>query len=104
MSIQRNSANRSIALTTSAATSPVINMANFAGGLIEVDAGVTLTFYHCDTEDGTFRQLYDSTITAVSRVATGAMSLPLPSECFAARFLRIVANTGTPTIKLSLKS
>ncbi len=102
--LQRRVTDTTLVLTADVATTGTLDLREAAAALLHLTGAVTLTFYACPTQGGTYRQVYDSTIAAVSRVATGAMALALPPECFAAAFVRVVLNTGTQTVPVSLKS
>jgi len=87
-------------------TTPAISFGDAAGGLIIIPTGssiTSLTFYGSDTAAGTYVQIYDSANAAVSRTVAEARAYALPDECFAVRWLKIVANAAG-AVKLTLKS
>ena len=94
---------------TAIADSTVIDFRGFAGGVFLLTATgspTTLTWYACDTEDGTFLPIYwtkDSTETAVTSAVTKNRAQMIPAACFGASYLK-AASDAAATLKLTLKS
>lgn len=106
MAITRHTASTaSISITASATTSPTIKVGDIAGGIVHVLSGsvTSLQFWVCDTENGTYIRLYDSSNAAIARTVATSRAYALPDELFGAEFLRIVGD-ATGVIRLSLKT
>jgi len=61
-------------------------------------------FYVLGTADGTGFELRDATNTAVSVTVAPNCAYELPSELFAAPFVKMITATGTATFTISTKS
>ena len=83
--------NQTFATVSCAGSAPDITAAattawpagGFAGGVISVPGGSTitsLTFYHCDTEGGTYQPLHDSSGTAVTMTVAAGNSYVQPND------------------------
>jgi hypothetical protein len=105
-SIDRQTESLTLALTTSAGTTPAVNFAQFAGGRIYIPTGssiTTLTFHDAPTPDGTYLPAQDADGEAITLTVEAGKSYPLPDELFAAAQLKIVADAAG-SVALALKS
>lgn len=109
MEIQRKSNNglantpggTTLALTTDQTTTAVLIYTGWSGGNLIIPSGssiTSLTFYGCDTPNGTPVPVYDNTkATPVATVITGATApgiVPIPDECFGVPYLFIKADAA----------
>jgi hypothetical protein len=97
---------RTLSLTTSLATTPVIGYENWAGGSIVIPNGssiTTLTWYGAPTADGTFVAAQDSTGAAVTQTVAAAKAYPIPDALFGYAALKVVADAAG-TVIACLKS
>jgi hypothetical protein len=94
-----------VTLTASLATTPDIGYADFAGGMVHVPTGssiTSLTWY--TSHDGTtYIAAQDSTGVAVTQTVAAAKSYPIPDALFGAGKLKCVANAGG-AVYLTFKS
>ena len=70
---------------------------SFAGGIISIPTGSTLTsltFYHSDTEDGTYLPLHDSSGTATTLTCAADKSYVQPQDCNSAVHLKVIGNAA----------
>jgi hypothetical protein len=83
-------------VSNSGSASPVIPVGGFSHGSVLVPTGASstsLTFYDCETEDGTYVQSYDEDNNALTIAAVAAgRTYRLPTDLFTRRFIRIVSN------------
>jgi hypothetical protein len=84
---------------TSAANSDAVGMGGFAGGVIRIPASngnTTLTFFHSDSDTGTFQQMYDTAGAAISATisSTLAADVPLPSTLTDCHWVKVVGNSA----------
>ena len=103
--IGRQTDHVTVALTTSLVTTPIIDMQAAAGGLIFIpDAApmVSLTYYAAPDSGGTFLPLHDSEGTAITQTVAAGKAYDLPSSCYGAGALKIVADAAG-TVELSVK-
>lgn len=95
-----------VALTTSAATSPAIDLSKWAWGEVFIPSGspiTTLTYHVAPTLGGTYLAAYDSTPAAVAQTVVAGRAYPIPSPLFGAAAMRIVVNAAG-SVLISLKS
>src|SRR5688500_16800659 len=104
--MQRFPNSLSVLLDSTLADSEAIPLGDFAGGLVSIPTGssiTSLTFYASDSKAGTYRQIFDAANAAVSRTVAAARAYALPDECFAVRWLKMVPNADG-TVVVTLKS
>ena len=93
-------------LTTSATTTPEIDIEGFALGEVYVPAASpinTLTFHLAMQEGGTYLPAYDSAGAAVTLTVAAGRAYPLPATIFGGMWMRIVANAAGD-VSISVKS
>lgn len=101
-----NSQPESLSLTNDINTTPALQMTEYAGGMMYIDGSDALTFYASDSRDGTYLVIYryfPNEATPVS-FSVGAGAYPLPLECYAAAWVKIVATSGTLDIEITKKA
>lgn len=94
-----------LALTTDQTTTPVLIYTGWSGGNIIIASGspiTSLTFYGCDTPNGTPVAVFDNTkATPVASAITGISApaiVPIPDECFGIPYLFIKVNSAGSVI------
>lgn len=90
-----------VALTTSATTTPEINKSNYSRGVVFVPTGetmVTLTFHAAPSLGGTYLPLHTIAGVASTQTVAGGKAYQLPAEVCAAPYLRVVANAAGSVI------
>jgi len=101
---RRYSLLESVSLTTSSTTTPEVDLREYAGGIILVPNGsslTALTFWAGDKLGGAYEALHDAAAAAVTRIVAADQAVPIPDECFGCGFMRITGNVaGTVTITL----
>ena len=85
-----------VGVGTSVGNSKPFCFGDYGGGMIMVpstEGTPTLTFYTCDTEDGTFMQVfpYDST-SGLSVTVAASVAKEIPPQLFGAHYVKIVAS------------
>ena len=108
-SISRYSVNLpSVSLNTAEGTTPEIDFRGFAGGMIYIPGGssITLLTYWTSASPadgtGTYIPLQDIGGVAVTQIVAATKAYPLPEALFGAGSLKIVVNTAGD-VDLSLK-
>ena len=102
----RHTGELSVDITASAGTSATIAFRSFAGGMIYVPNGssiTTLTAHAAPNPDGTFEPAYDESGTAIAITVAADQAHPIPTALFAAGSIRLVGNT-TGTVIVGLKT
>lgn len=97
---------KTVTLTTSAATTPEIDIARFAWGEIYIPTGssiTTLTYHVAPEMGGTYLPAQDSSGTAVTQTVGAAKAYPVPAAIWGAYAIRIVANAAG-AISVSFKT
>jgi hypothetical protein len=88
---------QTVALTTSAATTPEIDLDGFAGGsgsvVLPASSSITSLTYHGQRADGTYAPAQDAAGAVTQTVAQDKGYL-LPAAVFRYRKIRIVANAA----------
>lgn len=101
---KRYSETSTVALTTSAATTPEIDVSHFASGTIAVPTGssiTSLTYYTAPDMGGTYLAAYDDAGNAITQTVAAAKSYAMPAAIFGAAAIRIKANAaGNVTVAL----
>lgn len=97
-----------VALTTSAGTTPEIDISHHAQGEVFVAADAsspmtTLTYYVAPTAGGTYLPAYDASGNAVTQTVVNERAYPIPSSVFGAACIKIVAN-NVGNVGITLKS
>lgn len=87
------------AFSLNTAVGAVLRCTNTTGS-----AAVVLKFHVLDTASGTGYELRDSANSAVTITASPNCAYELPSELFAAPFVKITTASGTATFLVSTKS
>jgi hypothetical protein len=88
-----------LSIAKDAALSGVLDMRNYAGGVIIMPSAWTsasIGFYVCDTSDGTFVPLYDedgSLVQISSPAASKAYSIP--AEVYGAHYVKLWSQDGS---------
>lgn len=98
---------KDVALTAVLGTTPVIKL-DAIQAQVSVAAAVTLTFYGSNASGGTFRKLNrrtsaDTAWTAFEDVTVAcdeAGVFPVPDQILCCPYIKIVADSGTPTVTL----
>lgn len=98
-----------VALTTSAGTTPQIAKGLYSKGVIHVPAGssiTSLTFHAATESNGTYLPLYEErgsgATAACTRTVSAGKSYELPAAISGAPFIKIVADAaGSVTISLT---
>lgn len=95
----------SLAITASSSTAAQLVFSSYAGGMVHVPSGssiTSLTWYGSD--DGTtYYAIQDGAGTAVVTTVAAGQAAPIPTACFAAAYLKAVGNT-TGTVHITLKT
>ena len=95
----------SVAIATAVADSDVIGYGPFGSGSLYVPAGsslTTLTWYACETRDGTYLAAETAASAAVTSTVAFSQSHPIPAALAGARFIKAVGNAAG-TIGVTLK-
>lgn len=104
--LRRHSAARAgLPLTASLSTTPEIDLADFAGGVVGVPAGspiTTLAYHAAPRPGGTYAALHDAAGLAVVQTVAAGRAYPLPDACFGAGAIKLVANAAGP-VDVALK-
>lgn len=103
---RRSSVTQTYTLTASAATSPKIPFGTTAGGVFVVDAvsgATSINWYASFGAEATPVQLNDGA-TDVSSTIVANKAYPLPDALFGCEFIVGVANSGTASIRLCVKT
>jgi len=86
------------------ADSEAINYGAYASGMIYIPAGsnlTTLTWWACETIDGTYLRARDSAGAAVTQTVAASQAHPIPVALLGARFIKAVGGvTGTMGVTL----
>lgn len=86
-----------------------IQTGEYAGGVLYVPAGSSLTsvtFYVADSKGGTYLPLYDQAGLAVSMGVSASRAYEIPTAVFGAAFIKIIgdASSDDQTAYLTFKS
>lgn len=95
----------SVALTTSAATTPEIPFDGFTMGMVYIPTGslvATFTYYAARELGGTYVPVYTSADVALVRNVSSPAAFALPDECSGAGAIRIVSDVAV-TVDITLK-
>jgi len=98
--IFRKTAKELITMNSTAATCTVHQIEEFAWGLIAMPAalnGANVNFWVCDTEDGTYTELYINGAAKSVAVAVSS-AIPIPSEAMAANWLKVLSDNGVSDV------
>ena len=107
--MQTISFSQTVAVTTSLATTKAFQYTDRQWGriLLPAVANTSLTFYECDTIDGTYSLCSDVGTSGVLTVPTAAsdpQSIAIPTVLAGSRFLKVVANVGAVTATVVTKT
>ena len=97
MQIERGGGSASYTLTASNATTPEIDVTNFAAGQVHVPTGSSitlLTYYAAPEKGGTYLPLQTAAGAAVTQTVAQTKAYDLPAQIAGCRFIRIVADAG----------
>jgi len=99
----------SVAMTQVVATTEAFRYTDMVSGRIMLltGANTTLTFYECDTVDGTYILCDDVGTNGVVTVTTAAVagnSVVMPTALAGSRFIKIIGNVADVTIKVIVKT
>jgi len=86
-----------VTVATAVATSQVIRYGPWAGGMVYIPAGssmTTLTWHACETEDGTYLAAEDAASSAVTQTVAASQAHPIPVALAGARFIKATANAA----------
>lgn len=103
---ERQTSQATVALTTSAATSPEIDLSHHASGEVFIPTGspiTSLTYHVSQTMGGTYIAAYDATPAAIVQTVAAARAYPIPTQLFGAGAMRIVVNSAG-SVGINLKS
>jgi hypothetical protein len=101
--ISRHIWGRTITLTDSASTTPIIDFRQAAGGaIVVIGAPTTLTFHAACDPEGTFGPLHDAANAPITRTVTQGDAIDFPPECYAFGAVRIVG-ASSAAIEYSIK-
>ena len=95
-----------VAAAPGLANCTAIDVRNVAGGMVYVQSGAgltTLTWYACDTTDGTYLPARDGAGGAVTATIAAGQACPIPAALFGAAFLKAVGNAAA-VLSVSLKA
>lgn len=100
---------QSVAVTTSLSTTGLFLFTDKVCGRIILSsiANTSLTFYECDTRDGTYVLCDDvgtNGVLTVPSAAAAGQSVAIPTVLTGSRFLKMVANVGAVTVKVITKT
>jgi hypothetical protein len=87
----------SVTVATAVASSEEIRLSSYAGGMIFVPAGssiTTLTWYAAEKPDGTYLVAYDEDNIAVTQTVQAGRCYPIPSALFGCRAIKAVDAAG----------
>jgi hypothetical protein len=108
--IVRTTWKENLTVATGETTSSAAEIWDASFGMLYIPAefnGTTITFTVCDTIDGTYLGVKEENGSDTSLTVAASTAVAIPSEVFAAPYLKIVcgsAQTTTPTVfRLSLK-
>lgn len=107
--ITRKFQSLSASIASGQTASGAIAVADFSFGSFVIPAsftGTAISFTGCDTADGTFVSLYDSTNTIISKTVAVSRAYPLPPEVFGFKFVKLVSGSaegGDRSITVTLK-
>ena len=100
---------QTIDVTTAESTTEAFSMTDSLWGriLLPSVANTSLTFYECDTIDGTYHLCDDvgtNGVLTVPTAAAAAQSVGIPTVLRGSRFVKIVGNVGAVTATIVLKA
>jgi hypothetical protein len=100
---------QTVAVTTSLGTTEAFRYTDGQWGriLLPSVANTSLTFYECDTIDGTYSLCSDAGTSGVLTVPTAVsapQSIAIPSVLIGSRFIKMVANVGAVTATVVTKT
>ena len=94
---------QTITVTDTIGTCTAIDMEHAAGAGFSVAGSTTLlTFYVCETKNGTYVALYDKDNAAVTRTVAASKAYALPDECFPFPYVKALGDAAG-TLTLSAK-
>ena len=99
--IYRQSASGSLAINATIGDCDVLNMKTIADAAILIPASVTsVTFWGCDTVEGTYKAIYGSDVAAATLAVTADRWYTFPAAVFPHSYVKIVSAgaNGTATI------
>ena len=99
---ERKSRTLSVDMDTVLADAQVIPFGHASGGEVRIPAGssiTSITWYSCDTTEGTFLACYDAANAAVTQTVAASRAHSLPADLVGRSFLKGVTNAdGTVDI------
>ena len=102
---RRRGAVASVAIHATIGSADAIDMRNWADAAILIPTGVTsVTFWGCDTGDGTPKAIYDSEGNAATITTTADRWYTFPAEVFPHNFVKIVSAGANGTATCVFKS
>lgn len=106
MRTSRTNATSSVTLTNDITTTPAIDLNDYAGGMLLIDASETITFYASDRKDGSYLPVYRHFPNEGTPVtfAVGNGAYPLPIEVFGAAWMKIVTTSGNLDVLITKKA
>lgn len=105
--LQRHGENQSVNISSVLASCSLIDLTNFAGGMLHIPAALTVTVckFQVSHDGTTFVNVYDSSATELARTVAAGRAMALPDEVFGARYLKITSNqAAVEACFLTLKS
>ena len=106
MQSRKYSTHQTVALTTSAATTPEISVGEFSSGEVYVPTGssiTTLTYHVAPYSGGTYLPAQDASGSAVTQTVAQTKAYPIPAILFGAAMIRIVSDAAG-SVGIGLKS
>lgn len=104
-SFRRMGATASVAIHATIGSADAIDMRNWAHGAILIPASVTsVTFWGCDTADGTPKAIYNDAGTAATITTTADRWYTFPESVFPHNFVKIVSAGANGTATCVFKS
>src|SRR5690349_24957362 len=101
----QHSTNKSLALTTSAATTDALVVSEYQSGGIFIPTGspiTTLTYHAVQESAGDYLPAYDAAGVAIVQTVSGGKAYAMPAALFGFALLKIVVNAAG-SVKVSLK-
>jgi len=103
--IRRKPVVRTVAIHATIGSADAIDIGAVADLAIEIPTGVTsITFWGCDTEDGTYRAIYDYEGNAATITTTADRWYGFPPSCFPHCFIKIVSAGANGSAKVVAKT
>lgn len=86
-----------VAVGTSVANSGAIGYGPFTAGMVYIPSGssiTTLTWYACETIDGTYLAAEDASSSALAQTVAQNQAHPIPAALAGARFIKATGNAA----------